>query len=256
MEYNVDGRVLQVEYASAAASHSSCVVIAPIQNNNGPDNDNCPDTTVIILTTRPARTVQERLVVLPDSHTVVALSGILTDSLALLQKVQEKTLSARRWYGRGLTCQQVSETVRSACQQHAFGGGLRPYGSTIVVCGVLEGGHIQTQRNDPSGSLQEIDTVHGRLQVVGGPGDGLLRKEIIKQQKNDSWQPKNVAQGIVQMTRQILDADRKERASKSSKSGADTDEDPIVEVVVVSATRGVYKLSPLQLRALLDKTLA
>jgi 20S proteasome alpha/beta subunit len=234
----IDGRVLQVEYASAAASHSSCVVVAPIQND-----------TVILLTTRPARTVQERLVVLPDSHTVVALSGILTDSLALLQKVQDESLSNRRWYGRGLSCHQVSETIRTACQRHAFGGGLRPYGSTIVVCGVLEGGHIQTQRTDPSGSLQEI--VRG-LQVVGGPADGVLRKEIMRQQKNKSWQPTDVAQGIVQMTRQILDADRKERASKR-KSGA-TDEDPIVEVVVISATRGVYKLSPLQVRALLDKT--
>jgi 20S proteasome alpha/beta subunit len=71
----VDGRVLQVEYASAAASHSSCVVVAPIQND-----------TVVIFTTRPAGTVQEQLVVLKDSHTVVALSGILTDSLALLPK--------------------------------------------------------------------------------------------------------------------------------------------------------------------------
>jgi 20S proteasome alpha/beta subunit len=241
---SVDGRVLQVEYASVAASHSSCVVVAPILN----DND---DDTVIILTTRPARTVQERLVVLSDSHTVVALSGILTDSLALLQKVQDETLNNRRWYGRGLACHQVSETIRSACQRHAFGGGLRPYGSTIVVCGVLEGGHIQTQRTDPSGALQDIDTVRG-LQVVGGPVDGVLRKEIMRQQKSNSWQPKDVAEGIVQMTRQILEADRKERAFKS-KAGA-TDEDPIVEVVVVSATRGVYKLSPSQLRALLDKT--
>jgi 20S proteasome alpha/beta subunit len=247
-QFTPDGRVLQVEYASAAASHSSCVVVAPIPNDN--DND---DDTVIILTTRPARTVQERLVVLSDSHTVVALSGILTDSLALLQKVQDATLSNRRWYGRGLACHQVSETIRSACQRHAFGGGLRPYGSTIVVCGVLEGGHIQTQRTDPSGSLQDIDIVRG-LQVVGGPANGVLRKEIMRQQQSNSWQPKDVAQGIVQMTRQILEADRKERAIKS-KSGA-TDEEPIVEVVVVSATRGVYKLSPSQLRALLDKTAA
>jgi 20S proteasome alpha/beta subunit len=245
--FNLDGRVLQVEYASAAASHSSCVVVAPIPNDNSDDNDN----TVIILTTRPVRTVQERLVVLTDSHTVVALSGILTDSLALLQKVQDETLNNRRWYGRGLACHQVSETIRSACQRHAFGGGLRPYGSTIVVCGVLEGGHIQTQRTDPSGSLQDIDIVRG-LQVVGGPADGVLRKEIMRQQQSKSWQPKDVAQGIVQMTRQILEADRKERAIKSSKAGA-TNEDPIVEVVVVSATRGVYKLSPSQLRALLDK---
>jgi 20S proteasome alpha/beta subunit len=179
------------------------------------------------------------------------LSGILTDSLALLQKVQDETLNNRRWYGRGLSCHQVSETIRSACQRHAFGGGLRPYGSTIVVCGVLEGGHIQTQRTDPSGALQDIDIVRG-LQVVGGPIDGVLRKEIMRQQKSNSWQPKDVAEGIVQMTRQILEADRKERASKS-KTGA-TDEDPIVEVVVVSATRGVYKLSPSQLRALLNKT--
>jgi hypothetical protein len=102
--------------------------------------------------------------------------------------------------------------------------------------------------------LQEIPTVLG-LQVVGGPADGVLRKEIMRQQQNDAWQPTDVAQGIVEMTRQILDADRTERASKSSKSGA-TDEDPIVEVVVISATRGVHKLSPLQLRSLLDKKTA
>jgi 20S proteasome alpha/beta subunit len=184
---------------------------------------------------------------LPDSHTVVALSGILTDSLALLQKVQDETLSNRRWYGRGLACHQVAETIRSACQRHAFGGGLRPYGSTIVVCGVLEGGRIQTQRTDPSGALQELVR---SLQVVGGPADSVLRKYIMKQQQGNSWQPTDVAQGIVQITRQILDADRKERASKSGSRAVD--EDPIVEVVVISATRGVYKLSSLQVQALLD----
>jgi hypothetical protein len=109
-----------------------------------------------------------------------------------------------------------------------------------------------TQRTDPSGALQEIQVMTSGLQVVGGPAGGVLRKEIMRQQKSNSWQPTDVAQGIVQMTRQILDAERKERASKS-ESGA-TDEDPIVEVVVISATRGVYKLSPLQLRALLDQT--
>jgi 20S proteasome alpha/beta subunit len=217
-------------------------VVAPIQND-----------TVVIFTTRPAGTVQERLVVLKDSHTVVALSGILTDSLALLQKVQDETLNNRRWYGRGLRCHQVSVAIQSACQRHAFGGGLRPYGSTLVVCGVHESGHIQTQRTDPSGALQEIPVMRGALQVVGGPSDGVLRKEIMRQQLNNAWQPKDVAQGIVQMTRHILDAERTERASKSSKAGGGVDEDPIVEVVVVSATRGVYKLSPLQLRALLDK---
>jgi hypothetical protein len=42
---------------------------------------------------------------------------------------------------------------------------------------------------------------------VGGPSDGVLRKEIMRQQQNDAWQPADVAQGIVQMTRHILDAE-------------------------------------------------
>jgi hypothetical protein len=102
--------------------------------------------------------------------------------------------------------------------------------------------------------LQEIPTVRG-LQVVGGPADGVLRKEIMRQQQNDAWQPTDVAQGIVEMTRQTLDADRTEQASKSNKSGA-ADEDPIVEFVVISVSREVHKLSPLQLRSLLDKKTA
>jgi hypothetical protein len=170
--------------------------------------------------------------------------------------VQDETLFNRRWYGSGLRCHQVSVAIQSACQRHAFGGDLRPYGSTLVVCGVHESGHIQTQRTDPSGALQEIPVMSGALQLVGGPTDGVLRKEIMRQQQQNTWQPKDVAQGIVQMTRHILDADRTERASKSSKSGAGADEDPIVEVVVVSAARRVYKPSPLQLRALLDQKTA
>lgn len=233
-----DGRILQVEYASAAASHSSSVVVAPINSD-----------TVILLTTRPAGTVQERLVVLGDSHTVVALSGVLTDSLALLQKVQDETLSNRRWYGRALTCLQVAETVRSACQRHAFGGGLRPYGSTLVVCGVLPSGHIMTHRTDPSGALENIEG----LQVVGGSMDSVLRKDIVKLQQREEWKPTDVPDGIVQMAQRILQAAETELAVKSADSEL-TAKAPVLEVVVVSATRGVYKLSPVQVQALLNKS--
>jgi 20S proteasome alpha/beta subunit len=235
---HADGRVLQVEYATAAASHSAAVVVAPV------DAD-----TVLLLTTRPARSVQERLVVLSNAHTVVALSGILTDSLALLQKVQDETLSSQRWYGRSLNCQQVTASIQAACQRHAFGGGLRPYGATVTVCGVLNG-HVVTSRTDPSGSLQGVQG----LQIVGGASNGLLRKDIQRLRQQEKWGPESVSQGIVDMIRRIQEADRKERAAKhDSRKADDEDEAPIIEVVIVSALRGVYKLSPSQIQALLDK---
>jgi len=237
-QFTPDGRLLQIEYASSAADRSFPIVVAPLGS----------DFTVL-LTVRPShKVVQERLIVLKESDTVVALSGILADSLALMQKVQEETLNNRRLYGEALTSLQVATTISSACQQHAFGGGLRPYGSTIVVCGI-EAGKIKTRVADPSGALQEVDGVEPTV-VGGGALQGL--KETMQRELRSLWgsiQDSDLSKGIAQIARVAIEEQKGRDADKKGSQG----DDPIVEVVVVSSSNGVYKLTEKQVQALLKR---
>jgi len=235
-QFTPDGRLLQVEYAGAAADRSSPVVLLPfalpptdtagdgtissgtpqddVRGQDGKDTDqqqqqqqslpninNC----LAIITTRSSRKVQERLVVLdsgevdnedigssgsdggPSGAAVVAcLSGVLADSLALLQHVQNESLRRRRWYGRSLfpsstpdvstrasssPMRVAATTIADACQRRAFGGGIRPFGCSIILCGSsgpgaaaaapssttsTTGWSVTVLQTDPSGAVQDL----------------------------------------------------------------------------------------------------
>ena len=178
-QFTPDGRLLQVEYATSAADHSSPLLLVKL---TVPKDDSQQDPTmeisetediVVMFAVRSRRRVQERFVIIPASGSgsgsvygqcVVAMSGVLPDCLSLLQAVQEEALQRQRRYGSAsaqLNAHDVAQCIASQCQQHAFGGGIRPYGATFVVCGLLPGagphGHkLAALQTDPSGAIQDL----------------------------------------------------------------------------------------------------
>ena len=78
-QFTPDGRLLQVEYASAASDLSSPLVALQLNNN-----------TLVLIALKKSNT-QNRIAVLQDNKVCVAMSGVLADSVALLQFVLKES---------------------------------------------------------------------------------------------------------------------------------------------------------------------
>ncbi|GAX13460.1 hypothetical protein FisN_36Lh014 [Fistulifera solaris] len=233
-QFTPDGRLLQVEYASAAADHSSPIVVQPL------DSDLC-----LICTTHRAGVYTERLVLIPTGSlttkqppVVIALSGILADNMALLEALQEKRWEQMQLYEVPLSTQQVAQAIADECQKKAFGGGIRPFGATLLVCGM--DGVYQT---DPSGGI--LETSYEKLLgqedksqksvVVGGTANSArsLKRQIASALTNDNTR---------KQIKDILSLVRSEQTNRY----ADKDEMEL-EAVLISKSRGVLKLTAEQI---------
>jgi 20S proteasome alpha/beta subunit len=231
-QFTPDGRLLQVEYASAAADHSSPVVVQPL------DSDLC-----LVCTTHRAGVYTERLVLIPTGSwttkqppVVVALSGILADNMALLEVLQEKRWEQMQLYETPLSAQQVAQAMADECQKKAFGGGIRPFGATLLVCGM--DGVYQT---DPSGGILETSYDNLLRQesqksvVVGGAANSVrsLKRQLAAVLTND-----NIRKQIMEIL-SLLRSEQKNRLP-------DKDEMEL-EAVLISKSRGVLKLTAEQI---------
>jgi Proteasome subunit A N-terminal signature/Proteasome subunit len=237
-QFTPDGRLLQVEYATMASSNSLplvvvqcapsasaasqqpfCLVVAARRRTTTRSTTACHGDT------RRSRvggeaSAFERLVLLPVASVtgidgmgvaVLGMSGVLADCLLLLRSVQDEVRKHSRTVG-GLpfTIRQLSAALANLCQDHAFGGGIRPFGATMIVCGLEEnaqeveapvstgdsdfasrhrGSIVDAARvwqTDPSGALQQLPSSYSEgefqptVHVVGGSDSvqAALRRKL------------------------------------------------------------------------------
>lgn len=215
---------------------------------------------LVLMTLRSG--VQERLIVLPppdhdsvlsssSSHcanprnvpvTVIALSGVLADSLALLQRAAQDAMDRRRQFGHdpadATTTStsmngplHVAATLSRHCQQHAFGGGIRPYGSTLVVGGCTvrpdvswtKSYHHKNHRHhstslvaiqtDPSGAIHHLlppspssTSSSSSFVLVGGNAHAKIPASTLQRKLDSHWHT----------IQQLLDGKRSSSSSSSS----------------------------------------
>jgi 20S proteasome alpha/beta subunit len=224
--FTPDGRLLQVEYACRAASHSSPLVVLKRDD----------DDTVIIMVTKSSNRGQDRLVVFGES--VICMSGVLSDSLTLLRKVQQESENRLRAYGTTtLSSLQIATILGDACQLHAFGMGMRPYGSTMIVCG--SSSSVVVWQTDPSGAVKRIDDT---VVVVGGTDamQAKLRKDV---SGNDS---KDLPETLRTMAKVLLENVGNNDKDESKRRNE------WLEVAVLSPLHGVHCLTDTQVQSLIQ----
>jgi 20S proteasome alpha/beta subunit len=200
----------------------------------------------LVMAAKSSKKLQQRLIPLSSasgsssksSTTAVCLSGILGDSLALVSKVYEMQDELRRTYGIATpTPMQVATAIATACQRHSFGGGLRPYGSTICVLSTNE--ILQT---DPSGAITIFDdddttTTNNNVHVVGSKHALALRRKL-----QDEETPKSLAEALQLAAKHLL----------LSNNNDDKEKTVWLEVMIVSKSKGIYKLSEEQVERLVE----
>lgn len=240
LQFTPDGRLLQVEYASAAADHSSPIVVATLN-----------DDMTILIASKSKNKVQERLILLPESDTIIGITGVLADSLALVQTVQRMSLENRKTSGKSLTAQQVAHAIGSACHVHALGGGIRCCGSTLVICGVEQESTVLFQ-TDPSGALKDLVARKNPFAVIGGRSyEGGIGASIQQRlgKKLGTAQARSSEELPSVMITNIVKLVVKEHV----RSGKLKMEDLVFEIAVASKQHGTYKLSSEQVDNILAR---
>ena len=219
-----------------ALSQSQWAISRDNAEDEESDKNTEPQTHQMKKTTRRG---QSRLVSLPLGPStsaaalsapsiVVGLSGVLADATSLLRVARDSLTANRRAYGLcklhavlpthndgGLdvatsaaqseptvVTRRVARAVADECQKHSFGGGIRPYGASILICGVDESGACICV-TDPSGAVvarqfpvgigddfidrrsTEAAEANSRMENVGGivvvGGDSSMQRKLKEQ---------------------------------------------------------------------------
>jgi Proteasome subunit A N-terminal signature/Proteasome subunit len=219
--FTPDGRLLQVEYATTAATAYS-TPICLVRLADDLILLVCPVKKTTARRGTTGVSVMDRLIALPiaatndhyrrstapkpgnnndvvddDQHgetgtnpeVVVAISGVLADGLALLQKLQGDLLQDVLYFGgkHQPTPLYVADKLASFCQHNCFNGGVRPYGAMVWTIGFTSRGgngpgrHLEIFQTSPSGGivqlhLPEDNTIPLILGEGGKDGQELVRE--------------------------------------------------------------------------------
>ena len=149
----------------------------------------------------------------PNRSIVVGLSGILADATSLLEILQDDLTQYRSMYGLGklhavlpndsaedngrgpgealatstssalaaptVVARRVAREVGRRCQTNSFGGGIRPFGASIAICGVDESG-ICICITQPCGAVRQVvafDTPMRKCSVMDNDDGGESKTE-------------------------------------------------------------------------------
>mmetsp|Transcript_24519 Transcript_24519/g.35903 ORF Transcript_24519/g.35903 Transcript_24519/m.35903 type:complete len:402 (-) Transcript_24519:22-1227(-) len=145
---------------------------------------------------------QRRIIEIPiggaKNSVVLGLSGVLADNMALVRGVRRHLEGWHRSYGyttipssstrltassssssssssnassSSRVAKRISNVIGDACQSHSFGGGIRPYGATILVCGVdcnQSTPRMSICTTHPSGSVVSYPNIMSSAAAGGG----------------------------------------------------------------------------------------
>ena len=228
------------------------------------------------------------------SSILIGLSGHLSDAASLLQTIYsqlEEEQSVFGWHRLGIspTGQEIMNksstkvsTIETAlrlayvsadlCQKHAFGGGQRPIGASLLLCAgdiQQKSGRIVMCRTDPSGNLHNLVSIQKNGKEVHVPkimiSGGSSKSQSKLQLTIDLWLKELFSAestGIEKRTRQVLRAAvlslmEEWRTRQGSQLLECTDKSnessnlPQMEVVFVSSKMGSFRLSEEDVHALL-----
>jgi hypothetical protein len=258
--FTPDGRILQVEYASAAAELSLPIVAMQVDQE-----------TLILLTLKNSQTPQNRIVIIPSSSfqrdapspICIAMSGVLADSIALMQVGLDEASKRLQQLHTPITVLQLATVMANACQSHCFGGGIRPYGCTLLTCGFNSVGVLVLYQTDPSGALVEVQDPS--KEASGGPwlrwlvgGTTTLQRKIRKRlesslhklQKKTTSTTTSLLE-IVNLVGHTLIKESQKLDQNDKKPGAAPS--TVLEVVMMNRKLGCYRLSQSEINTMMAR---
>ena len=165
--FSPDGRLLQVEYAKKT-----------VRLGNTAIGMACKDGVLLITDKR----IASKLVIpdavekifLVDDHIIATAAGIMSDARVLVERSREKAQGYRVTYDSPIDVLTIVKDLADLKQYCTQSGGLRPFGVSMLIAGVDEGG-AKLFQTDPTGLYYQYKA------VVIGEGEETI--EPILQEK-------------------------------------------------------------------------
>lgn len=143
--FSPDGRLFQVEYAREAVKRGTTTVGLKFK-----------DGAVLIIDKRIASRLVEPSsidkIFRIDEHIGCATSGLVADARVLVERACVESQIHRITYGEPISIWMLVKKICDFKQNYTQYGGVRPFGTALLVCGVDSDG-VHLFETDPSGAL-------------------------------------------------------------------------------------------------------
>ena len=252
---------------------------------------------------------------MPARSIVVGLSGILADATSLLGIMQSDLTQYRRMYGLGklhsvlpthsaegnsgcasatsatqatptVVARRVARGVGRYCQRNSFGGGIRPFGASLVICGVDESGvcicvtepsgavlanqfSLDALRKKSSNALKDGDEENNDIDetesggnarddviIVGGDGrvQRILREQLANKLLSSDGSLRSTVDAVVTSLLEAQGYTGMDNESSLIASKHLGTNDGIIDLeIVIARSDGSYKLTPKEVFAIIDR---
>ncbi|MHC1624405.1 MAG: archaeal proteasome endopeptidase complex subunit alpha [Methermicoccaceae archaeon] len=146
--FSPDGRLFQVEYAREAVKRGTTAV--GLKSTEG--------VALLVdkrITSRLLEVDSVEKIFQIDEHIGAATSGLVADARVLIDKARVEAQIHRVTYDEKIDVETLAKRVCDHKQTYTQYGGVRPYGTSLLIAGIDEdrAGHVF--ETDPSGALLE-----------------------------------------------------------------------------------------------------
>jgi proteasome alpha subunit len=180
--FSPDGRLLQVEYAKKTVKQGSTAI-----------GICCKDGVVFVVDKRIVNALirpnsVEKIFEI-DSHIAATASGIISDARVLIERAQLKAQQHRITYDTPSDIISIVKDIASLKQYTTQSGGLRPFGTSMIVGGVDSTGP-RLYLTDPTGIFFEYNA------VAIGEADAEIEEILTKEYKDSMTVEEGLSMGI------------------------------------------------------------
>ncbi len=144
--FSPDGRLFQVEYAREAVKRGTTAVGIKAQ-----------DGVVLLVDKHIASRLMEpesiEKIYQVDDHIGAATSGLVADARALIDRARTEAQMHQLTYGEKISMEVLAKRICDHKQTYTQFGGVRPYGTSLLLAGVDLDGVCKVFETDPSGAL-------------------------------------------------------------------------------------------------------
>lgn len=225
--FSPDGRLFQVEYAREAVKRGTTSI-----------GIKCSEGIVLAVDKRTTSNLVEATSIEKifkiDEHIGAATSGLVADARALVERARVEAQINKITYSEPIRVDSLSKKLCDMLQMYTQNGGVRPFGSDLIIGGVYDGS-CKLFETDPSGALIEY-----KATAIGSGRSAAM--DIFEDQYKDDM---NLNDAIKLALTAINEATEHETTANN------------VEIAVIKCDEEVYtKLSQEEVQTFIDEVVS
>lgn len=225
--FSPDGRLFQVEYAREAVKRGTTSI-----------GIKCSEGIVLAVDKRTTSNLVEATSIEKifkiDEHIGAATSGLVADARALVERARVEAQINKITYSEPIRVDSLSKKLCDMLQMYTQNGGVRPFGSALIIGGVYDGS-CKLFETDPSGALIEY-----KATAIGSGRSATM--DIFEDQYKDDM---NLNDAIKLALTAINEATEHETTANN------------VEIAVIKCDEEVYtKLSQEEVQTFIDEVVS